>query len=359
MLKMEIIERFAFRHGAGIGLLVSLLFLPTPMAAQVEISARASRMTIGGRIHTQFAHSSVEGDKSSDFFLSRARLVFELSLNDFVDGRLEHDFVVGLRDAFVRLNFDPAFRVSAGQFKRAFDLFELYSTTQLQTIERAGGIPGLAVCPGVGGICSLSQFTERLEYSARDIGVRVDGTLGDASYLATVTNGTGSNSGDENGAKSFAGRLVYPLMDGVRLGANVSVHDYPSSGSSDEYATAFGGDVEIGEYLREGVHLQAGIIAGDNWKAGEEVKFLTAQAVLMDYIAVDWWPGKITAVEPMARLGWGDPQDDIDDDGGTLLTPGLAVYFKERTRLGANLDIYLPQEGDREYSLKVQAFIWF
>ncbi|MFG1691351.1 porin [Gemmatimonadota bacterium] len=354
---MEIIERLAFRHGAGCALLVSLLFLPTPIAAQVEISARASRMTIGGRVHTQFVHSSVEGDKSSDFFLSRARLVFELSLNDFVEGRLEHDFVVGLRDAFLRLNFDPAFRVSAGQFKRAFDLFELYSTTQLQTIERAGGIPGLAVCPGVGGICSLSQF--RLEYSARDIGVRVDGVLGEASYLATLTNGTGSNSGDENGAKSFAGRLVYPLMDGVRLGANVSVHDYPSSGGADELATAYGGDVEIGEYLKEGVHLQAGIIAGDNWKAGEEVRFVTAQAVLMDYIAVDWWPGRVTAVEPMARVSWGDPQNDIDEDGGTLLTPGIAVYFTDRTRLGANLDVYLPQEGDREYSLKVQAYIWF
>ena len=356
---MKIIERLAFRHRASFALLVSLLLLATPMAAQVEISARASKMTIGGRIHTQLAHSSVEGDKASDFFLSRARLVFEVSLNDFVEGRLEHDFVVGLRDAYVRLKFDPAFRVSVGQFKRAFDLFELYSTTQLQTIERAGGIPGLAVCPGVGGICSLSQFTERLEYSARDIGVRVSGTLGETSYLATLTNGTGSNSGDENGAKSFAGRLVYPLMDGVRLGANVSVHDYLSSGGSDEYATAFGGDLEIGEYLREGLHLQAGIIAGDNWKAGEEVRFVTAQAVLMDYITVDWWPGRVTAVEPMARVSWGDPQDGIDDDGGTLLTPGLAVYFKERTRIGANLDVYIPQEGDREYSLKVQAFIWF
>ncbi len=356
---MKTIERLAFSHGAGCALLVSLLLLPTPVAAQLEISARASRIRIGGRVHTQFAHSSVEGDKSSDFFLSRARLVLEVSLNDFVEGRLEHDFVAGLRDAFLRLDFDPAFRLSMGQFKRAFDLFELYSTTHLQTIERAGGIPGLAVCPGVSGICSLSQLTEGLQYSARDIGVRVDGTLGEASYLATLTNGTGSNSGDENGAKSFAGRLVYPLMDGVRLGANVSVHDYPSSGGTDEYATAFGGDLEIGEYLREGVHLQAGIIAGDNWRAGEDVRFLTAQAVLMDYIPVDWWPGKVTAVEPMARVSWGDPQSEIDQDGGTLLTPGLAVYLTERTRIGTNLDVYMPQEGDTEYSLKVQAYIWF
>ena len=59
----------------------------------------------------------------------------------------------------------------------------------------------------------------------------------------------------------------------------------------------------------------------------------------------------------MARVSWGDPQDGIDEDGGTLLTPGLAVYFKERTRIGANLDVYVPQEGDREYSLKVQAYI--
>ena len=79
---------------------------------QSEISSRASRMSVGGRVHTQFAHSSVEGEKSSDFFISRARLLFEVSLNDFVEGRLEHDFVGGLRDAFLRLNFDPAFRLS-------------------------------------------------------------------------------------------------------------------------------------------------------------------------------------------------------------------------------------------------------
>lgn len=325
----------------------------------MEISAWASRISIGGRIHTQFAHSSVEGGKSSDFLLRRARLVLEVSLNDFVEGRLQHDFVAGLRDAFLRLNFDPAFRLSMGQFKRAFDLFELHSSNQLQTIERAGGIPGLEVCPGVGGICSLSRLTEGLQFSARDIGVRVDGTLGGASYLATLTNGTGPNIGDENGAKSFAGRVVYSLMDGVRLGANVSVHDYPSSGGTDEYATAFGGDLEIGEYLQEGVHLQAGIIAGDNWRAGEDMRFLTAQAVLMDYIPVNWWPGRVAAVEPMARVSWGDPRNEIDQDGGTLLTPGLAVYFTERTRIGANLDVYVPQEGDMEYSLRVQAYFWF
>lgn len=338
---------------------VGILSLSVSLSAQdPEISSRASKMRIGGRIHTQFAHSSAEGGKAADFFIRRARLVFDVEINELVSGRLEHDFAMGLRDAYFRFSFDPAFRVSVGQFKRSFDLFELYSSTQVSVVERTGRIPGLSACDGPGGICSLSQFTEKLQYSGRDTGVRVDGSMGGATYQATVTNGTGANVTEENDAKSVAARVVVPIADGLRFGVNMSVKDYLMEDET-EFASAFGADLEYGSYLQPGPHLQVGVIAGDNWKAGQDVSFLTGQAVYMHYIPVESKSGNVVGFEPLARISWGDPNGDLDNDGGTLLTPGFMVYFKERTRIGAALDIWNPQNGDTEYSFKVQTYVWF
>jgi len=342
-----------------VALLLGAIAAPTALAGQgTEISARASKIRIGGRIHSQFAHSSAEDGKAADFFIRRARIVFDLEINDLVSGRLEHDFAIGLKDAYFRFNFDPAFRVSVGQFKRSFDIFELYSTTEISVVERTGKIPGISPCEGPGGICSLSQFTEKLHYSGRDIGVRVDGSIGNASYQASVTNGTGAGATEENDAKSFAARLVVPIAEGFRLGGNMSVKDYLLDDET-EFASAFGADLEYGFYLQPGPHLQVGVVAGDNWMAGQDVSFLTGQAVYMHYIPVESESGNLVGFEPLARVSWGDPNGDMDDDGGTLFTPGVMVYFKQRTRIGASLDIWNPQSGDPEYSLKVQSYIWF
>ena len=111
----------------------------------------------------------------------RARLSTGVQVNDFVSGRVLTDFGNGsvtLRDAYLRLDFSPALRVTMGQFKRPFDPFELESASQILVIERAGDIRGVSRCTGVGGVCSLSRLTKRLEFSARDIGVMATGTAG-------------------------------------------------------------------------------------------------------------------------------------------------------------------------------------
>ena len=271
MAKLGIIKQsFLWKLTIVLTFSVGILLPPAALSAQgTEISSRASKMRIGGRVHSQFAHSSAEDGKAADFFIRRARIVLDLEINDLVSGRLEHDFAMGLKDAYFRFDFDPAFRVSVGQMKRSFDLFELYSSTQVSVVERTGRIPGLSTCDGPGGICSLSQFTEKLHYSGRDIGVRVDGSIGEATYQATVTNGTGSNATEENDAKSFAARVVFPLTDGLRLGGNMSVKDYLLDDDT-KFASAFGADLEYGSYLQPGPHLQVGVIAGDNWKAGQD-----------------------------------------------------------------------------------------
>ena len=69
--------------------------------------------------------------------------------------------------------------------------------------------------------------------------------------------------------------------------------------------------------------------------------------------------GPISAVEPVGRVSWGDPDTATENDHGLLLTPGLMLHFSGRNKLGANVDIWSPSVGTTEWSLKVQTFFYF
>ena len=69
--------------------------------------------------------------------------------------------------------------------------------------------------------------------------------------------------------------------------------------------------------------------------------------------------GRATGIEPLLRLSVGDPDTGRDADAGTVFTPGVMFYFQGRNKIGANLDIYSPQTGDTELSLKVQTYLYF
>ncbi len=336
-----------------------------PATGQVEIHSKAMEITLTGRLHAQFNSTSVAGEPSSEYLVRRARLTAEIKVNDFVSGKIQPDFGEGeisLKDAYVRLNFSPTFRATIGQFKRPFDVFELTSSTQILVIERAGGVRGVSACAGPGGVCSFSRFTEKLQFADRDIGIKVDGRdpSGRFSYAASATNGTGANTADENGTKSYTGRVQVTAASDVKVAANVGVHDYFDPARGDEYAVAFGGDVEIGNYS-EGLHAKAGVVAGDNWQnllASGPSNFFTAQGIVTYKVSVAENPFA-SYVEPVGRVSWGDPDTDLSDDDGWLFTPGVVVYFTGRNKLAVNVDIWTPATGDTEISLKVQSYLHF
>lgn len=333
--------------------------------AQVEISARSADIRFGGRLHSQFATSSAEGGKATDFFTRRARLTLDLSVSDLLDARVQPDFGEGkldLKDAYFRLNLDPGFRISMGQFKRAFDIFELNSSTDIVVVERTGRVNGASACGGPGGVCTLSRFTEKLGYSDRDIGFKADGSIGERiSYLATLTNGTGTSGADENSGKSVAGRISLRLAEAVSISANVSRHDFMRDDGDTDAGTAYGADLEIGGF-RDGTHLQIGLIGGANWRlagpeSGESPNFLTGQAILSRYVSLE--SDRLAGIEPVARVSWGDPDRDAAEDDGLLLTPGIFLYIAGKNRIGANLDIYSPGSGSAEMSFKLQTYLYF
>lgn len=348
-------------------LLAALGIFATDATAQVQIRSRAAQITVTGRVQLQWNTTSVDGPISNEFLIRRARLTAEVKVNDLISGKVQPDFGEGeldLKDAYMRLSFAPGFRATLGQFKRPFDLFELTSSTQILVVERAGGIRGVDTCSGIDGLCSFSRFSEKLEYSDRDIGVMLDGNPNGSrvTYMLSVTNGTGSNAADENGAKSFTGRIEFEAREDLVVGGNIGVHDYlDETGAENDYAFAFGGDVELGNYS-EGLHVQGGFVAGDNWQnldaSGSPSTFFSAQGIVAYKIPVQT-SRFVEAVEPLGRISWGDPDTDADDDAGILLTPGFVAHFSGRNKIAANLDIWSPSQGDTEFSLKVQSYLHF
>ena len=341
-------------------------FGPTSVLGQEESGGDGEvRIEFGGRLHTQLATSSAADGKSIDFFTRRARFTVDIRVSPLLDARVQPEFGGGrldLKDAYFRLNFDPALRLSTGQFKRAFDIFELDSSTDIVVVERTGRIDGAVGCGGPGGTCSLSRFNQKLAHSGRDVGVKVDGAVGGRfRYMATLTNGTGAVGADENSGKSLAGRVSVRLTERIWIAGNVSRHDYVGHEGGTAVATAFGGDLEIGDF-REGTHLQVGAAGGGNWRlqdhpAGEAPRFLAVQAILSRYFPTEGrsWEG----VEPVLRAGWGDPNRVDEADDGLLVTPGVFLYVRGKNRIGVNLDVYLPGSGGTEYSFKVQTYLHY
>jgi Phosphate-selective porin O and P len=322
---------------------------------------------LGGRVHLQFNTTSGDGP-SSEFLLRRARIWAATRVNDWIDGAAQIDFSggkVAARYAFVRLAFNESTRLSFGQFKRAFDVFELTSSSQILVIERSGNIRGVeSACAGIGGVCSYSRFSEKLQLSSLDVGMLLQGELADGrvGYLLSLTNGTGGNAREENDTKSFAGRVEWFPVEKLRLGANVSVHDYPNEvTASDEVAPAFAFDAEVGDFER-GLHIQAGIMSGRNWRkltgTGDEARFLTYQGIV-SYRAPLSHPGRVLAVEPVGRVSWGDPDRSTARDGGLLLTPGVVLHFQDRNKMAANLDVWNPASGQTTWGLKLQTYLYF
>jgi hypothetical protein len=344
---------------------VGLVALTAPLAAQTTFHTHAAEITVGGRLHTQFNTSSADSEPASEFVIRRARVDAFVKINDFLSGFVQPEYAGSrafLQVAYARLNFAPAFHAMIGQYKRPFDLFTQTGSADILVIERTGGIRGVGNCSGVSGMCSYGQFMEKLHLSTPDIGVILDvgDRAGRFSYAVAVMNGAGQNVPDENGTKSYTGRVVIAPSPDLHLGANLALHDYVEPTGANGYARVVGGDLELGNFTR-GLHLQVGAVAGDNWLnyvAGGPSTFVTAQAIATYKFTVKH-PPYAEAIEPLARVSWGNPDTATPQDGGLLVTPGIVWFVSGRNKFAANMGVWHPQQGVTELGLKVQPYLFF
>lgn len=339
-----------------------LVILPfwAPVLGAQEVSARAGELQVGGRLQVQYTRSSVQ-DAVDDIRIRRAWLELGAEVSPAWSGALLFDVAGGnaqIVDAFVRLELGVA-ALMAGRKKIPFDPFFLASSADLPVVERDGRIGGLDSCPGVGRICSYGQLTQGLGFAGRDQGVWVEGGTGAVAWAASLTNGTGSGTRDDNDSKTLTARSTVEVTPGLVVGGSLALRDAPGADGDGERATGWEVDLEVGDWAA-GPHLVVALAGGENWRAprddGVVPDFLAAQGLLTLHRPVDLGP--VTGVEPLLRLSLADPRRGISEDVGVLVTPGITAYLSRRNMVGVNLDVHDGPDGT-EYSWKIQSFLFF
>lgn len=362
------------------GLLLVMGTLASPLRAQ---SARDVEISLTGRLQYQFNTTSVdeadlgENIAASTFETRRVRFGVNLSYDEWLTALIEPEYALArlqLRQAWINLGIDPRFELQFGQFKKPFSIWQLTSSTTHPMIERAVRIRGLydlygaiddaAATPlldrldGEVVVGEEQDMLERMGYSSYDMGAVAHGELGRFEYTAGVFNGTGADTRDDTDGKGFAARVSMrlPTEAPFSLGAGVSRQEISVGDEETSEGTAFEVDAVYGAFRRPGLYVLAEAVTGTNLAVDE--RFRAAQGL------VSWFArtrGRIEGFEPLGRLSWGDPNDEIEGDEGLLLTPGFNVYFVGRTRLMLNWDVFVPADDrfDTVHALRAQAQVAF
>lgn len=326
-----------------------LLLLPTPLTAQgpaesVRLRADAIEISLGGRLQTQLNTSSVDGVAPSELIIRRARLELGVQIDDLVSGAIQPEFAgnkVSLKDAYVNLAFTRAFQLRAGHFHRPFGIFDFASSKRMPVIERGVRIRGLAAADEY-------ALVSGLDYSDRDIGVTVHGSPSAAPLGLAYSGGVfrGPLHGDVGAQDSyqFAARATVAAAPALRVGAGWSSRDF-TDGLGDQPALrrghAFEVDVEYGAFA-PGFHLLAELSTGDA-DPFADTRFRGGQAWLAYRTAP--LAARLTAIEPVLRISHSDVDDGVPVAGGTLVTPGVNIYFTPLTRLMLDYDVWRGGDG--------------
>lgn len=351
----------ALRQSARTLAALALVAVATAPAGAQTFSARnGSSVTLGARVQAQY---EVPGPSAapSTFFIRRAWVTIDGSLNDLVGGRLQFDAQGSTTlEAYLALTPSESFQLQIGQFKRAVSYFWLAANADLPLIERDGRVTGIDECPGVGGVCSFGKFTFGLGLDGYEPGILATGRFANRrlGYRFTLTNGEGISKKDVNGGKSVSGRLSYFFGENSRLSGYVAMDETVGSEEQDMRVPAYGMELEVGSW-RNGPHLLVNGTTGRNWKVNDDAGFSAFQVMGLWYMPLAE-ERAFAAVEPLVRLSWASTEDqDGMNVSGLVVTPGVMFYAAGRNGISANLDFYRTIEDQTEWSFKIQAFTFF
>lgn len=318
-------------------------------AAAPRLDLDAIELSLGGRVQTQFATTSVETVPGSQLVIRRARLEIGVKVSEIVSGALQPDFAgdeVELKDAYLRLDLSPALQLLAGKAHRPFGLLEQTSSKRMLPIERGLRIRGLEAADGYALLSGLG-------YSNRDIGLQLRGAPRGAplglAYAAGVFRGPQHQVGNEAFYQAAARATIRPAAE-LRLGAGWSNRAFaeaplvPGGAVPAERGNAFEIDAEYGSF-GPGFHLLAELARGDLDPA-TGATFRAAQTWLAYRTGVV--AGVPAALEPVLRVSHSETDGagrGAVVPGGTLVTPGINVYFGPLNRVMLNYDLWLGSGG--------------
>ncbi len=355
-----------------------LLLLAAVLPAVAQ--AQAPTVQVQGRIQVQYRASS--GDSSSNFNTNAVSNVFEVRrlriqtnvrFGDNINLSIQPSFEMAalrMRDAFLRVGLSPRIGVTIGQEKSPFQRYELNSSNNLLSIERGLRVLRLSGKEGLNDLLSANG------YASHDLGAFVDfaGPDNKVTVKAGVQQGSRESVTDVNSAKSFFGRATATVMTNadnqpvLQVGASFAARDRAVCNvctgtitwfaDSSKRTSAFGLDLEYGGF-RRGIHVFADFATGDNVRSSDRISVgrntanvrNTADSNVVKFIGFSLigayrvhTTGPDTRLikffEPALRIDYLDPNKDVDNDQGILITPVLNIYFANTVVLRAGLDFY-------------------
>jgi len=284
--------------------------------------------------------SALASAKSVDngFRLRRARLTATGKISDTLSYRVGAGLdgpangaaasTVRLLDAWMGYRASDALKVAFGQHKYEFTLEGAEATPDRLPVLRSEVTNEIAGKLGV------------LGGTFRDIGLKVGGSLKNAmglEYALSVINGSGMNTGDNNGSKDVVGRVVFEPISGLFLGASGYVGRSQNQGASlDVNESAWGLEAR---YAMGGVKLRAEYVEGrwENWDVAASAASLSrAQEPWGWYAQASWALPFLKAMELVGRYEYFEKDRNTDSSGLEVTTLGVSYYLKGKTRLSAN-----------------------
>jgi hypothetical protein len=380
----------------------TLLCLAGTAVAATSAAAQTPNIRVSGRMQAHFRAASGDSTASfnsngnavsSVFEIRRLRIQADVRFGDNMLAVIAPSFEMGslrMRDAYLRVGLTPQIGVTVGQEKSPFQRYELNSSNNLLSIERGVRILGLS------GKEALNDLLTANGYTSHDLGAFVDWAApgNKVTVKLGVSNGARESVADVNNAKSFYGRATAMVMVNaedqpvLQVGASLASRDRAvcitcTATTSTFYAdsskgtTAFGLDFEWGGF-RPGLHVFGDFATGDNVRlrfangrntgnvsntADSMIATFRGIHVVGAYRIMTQGPDTrvVKIIEPALRLDFTDPNTDVDDDEGVLITPVLNVYFGNTVVLRAGLDLYRykdaagASQSAREFKVSWQA----
>jgi len=370
------------------------------LGAEARVAvAQAPNVRVAGRIQVQYRYSS--GDSTANynnalvnnlFEVRRLRIQTDVRFGDNINLVIQPSFEMGslrMRDAYLRVGFTPTFGLIAGQEKSPFMRYELVSSNNLLSIERGVRVLRLSNRE------VLNDVLVDNGYASHDLGAFLDFDSPDHRFYAKagVQQGSRESATDVNNAKSFFGRTTYVALKNkddqpeLQVGASFASRDRAicstCTGTLAYYAdsskrtNAFGLDVEWGGF-RPGWHVIADFATGDNAPIANRVTsgrnvanlrtsadtalrtfagFNVVAAYRINTTGSDTRVVKI--VEPAVRFDYTDPDTDVGDNQGILITPVLNIYFANSVVLRSGIDLYFYKDPTGESkSARELKFSW-
>lgn len=335
-----------------IALALGLSLAAVPAAAQDDprdagrLRIGAAELTLTGRVQTLFNTTTVPGEPDTEWMIRRARLEARVRVNDLVSGKIQPDFSgdrFTLKDAYVELDFSPAFRVLAGQTHRPFALLTRYSSLRMPPIEKGAEIRGIRAWDEL-------NLLKDLGYTSRDIGVQVSGVVPGAplglEYETAILQGPDGGRIVSGGAPQLIARLAVSPLEAITVGASWSRRDFIEPVADVGAAGVRGGQAMALDLAIEpgapGPLFLAEVTSGD-FDPWTGATFRGAHA----WLAYDLVPagGAVTMIEPLLRVSAGRLEGSSGLAGGTMVTPGINLYLGGLNRLMLNYDAWLPEPG--------------